>query len=83
MRQRLAGGQRGLVSAQVGQPEHLQHPGDNRGFYHGVSPGEPERGLMDYFYPEDTRSMFLRKEEQMLQHDKKNNKKASSINKNK
>ena len=59
-----------------------KHPGDNRGFYHGVSPGEPERGLMDYFYPEDTRSMFLRKEEQMLQHDKKNNKKASSINKN-
>lgn len=48
-----------------------KHPGDNRGFYHGVSPGESERGLMDYFYPEDTRTMFLRKEEQMLQHDKK------------
>ena len=51
-----------------------------RGFYHGVSPGESERGLMDYFYPEDTRTMFLRKEEQMLQHDKKNNK-TSSTNK--
>lgn len=57
-----------------------KHPGDNRGFYHGVSPGESERGLMDYFYPEDTRTMFLRKEEQMLQHDKKNNK-TSSTNK--
>ena len=44
------------------------------------SPGESERGLMDYFYPEDTRTMFLRKEEQMLQHDKKNNK-TSSTNK--
>ena len=57
-----------------------KHPGDNRGFYHGVSPGKSERGLMDYFYPEDTRTMFLRKEEQMLQHDKKNNK-TSSTNK--
>ena len=46
----------------------------------GVSPGESERDLMDYFYPEDTRTMFLRKEEQMLQHDKKNNK-TSSTNK--
>ena len=46
--------------------------------------GETFEGkVTDYFYPEDTRSMFLRKEEQMLQHDKKNNKKASSINKNK
>ena len=40
MRQRLTGGQRGLVSAQVRQPEHLQHPGDDGG---AVDPGEPEQ----------------------------------------
>ena len=40
MRQRLAGGQRGLVRTQVGQPEHLQHPGDDGG---AVDPGEPQQ----------------------------------------
>ncbi len=40
MWQRQAGRQRGLVCPQVGQPEHLQHPGDNRG---PVDTGEPQQ----------------------------------------
>lgn len=59
-----------------------RHPCDNRGFYHGVSPGESERNLLDYYYPEDTRMMYLCNEEQMIQQNKKH-KKQSPSNKNK
>ncbi|SAH48086.1 Uncharacterised protein [Enterobacter hormaechei] len=38
--QRLARRQRGLVRPQVCQPEHLQHPGDNR---RAVDPGKPQQ----------------------------------------
>lgn len=38
-----------------------KHPGDNRGFYHGVSPGESERGLMDYFIRKTQERCFFGK----------------------
>lgn len=41
----------------------IKYFGDNCGFYYGVSFGELERGLMDYFYLEDIRMMFFWKEE--------------------
>lgn len=58
-------------------------PGDNRGFYHGVSVGAPKKDLMDYYYPEDTHQMYLRKEEQMLQKKLRETKKTPSTDKNK
>ena len=40
MRQRCALGQRLLVHTEVGQPEHLQHPGNDR---RTVDPGKPQQ----------------------------------------
>lgn len=48
------------------------------GYYHGVSPGASDTSLMDYYYPEDTHMVFLQKEEEMLHHSKKRNKKPSA-----
>lgn len=36
------------------------------GYYHGVSHGASHLDLMDYYYPKDTRVMFLKKKEQMM-----------------
>lgn len=54
----------------------------SRGFYHGVSYGAPRTDLMDYYYPEDTHRLYLRKEEQMMRK-KKSSKKLPSTDKNK
>jgi hypothetical protein len=35
------------------------------GYYHGVSHGVSHLGLMDYYYPSDTRIMYLKKQEQL------------------
>lgn len=40
------------------------------GYYHGVSHGASHLDLMDYYYPSDTRIMYLKKKEQMI---RKNN----------
>ncbi|MCL3852186.1 MULTISPECIES: LapA family protein [Parabacteroides] len=40
------------------------------GYYHGVSHGASHLDLMDYYYPQDTRIMYLKKKEQMM---RKNN----------
>ena len=40
------------------------------GYYHGVSRGASHLDLMDYYYPQDTRIMYLKKKEQMI---RKNN----------
>lgn len=48
------------------------------GYYHGVSPGASDMNLMDYFYPEDTHMVYLQKEEEMMHHSKRQNKKLSA-----
>lgn len=60
-----------------------KNPGDNRGFYHGVSPGSCKRDLMDYYYPEDMHQVYLRKEEQMMQKKLRETKKTPATDKNK
>lgn len=42
------------------------------GYYHGVSHGASHLGLMDYYYPSDTRIMYLKREEQMMRKQQKN-----------
>ena len=49
------------------------------GYYHGVSHGVSHLGLMDYYYPSDTRIMYLKKEEQMIRKESKNATKDPSI----
>lgn len=44
------------------------------GYYHGVSHGSSQFDLMDYFYPRDTRLMFLKKQRQMMKKSNTNNK---------
>lgn len=48
------------------------------GYYHGVSPGESEMNLVDYYYPEDTHIVFLQKQEEMLNRNNKNKKESSA-----
>lgn len=42
------------------------------GYYHGVSHGVSHLGLMDYYYPSDTRIMYLKKQEQMIRKQRMN-----------
>lgn len=52
------------------------------GYYHGVSHGASHLGLMDYYYPSDTRIMYLKREEQLIRkHNKKNNQQDPSSEK--
>lgn len=37
-----------------------------RRYYHGVSHGVSHLDLMDYYYPQDTHFMFLKKEDQLI-----------------
>lgn len=48
------------------------------GYYHGVSPGESDNNLLEYYYPEDTHIVYLEKREEMLQQHKDNSKKSST-----
>lgn len=43
------------------------------GYYHGVSHGVSHLDLMDYYYPRDTRVMFLKKQEQLIKSQNKTN----------
>ena len=36
------------------------------GYYHGVSHGVSQLNLIDYYYPRDTRFMYLKKKEQIM-----------------
>lgn len=36
------------------------------GYYHGVSHGASQLDLIDYYYPRDTRFMYLKKKEQIM-----------------
>ena len=47
------------------------------GYYHGVSHGASKMNLMDYYYPEDTHMVFLEKEDEILNQNKKQNKNSS------
>ncbi|WP_099465643.1 MULTISPECIES: hypothetical protein [Parabacteroides] len=47
------------------------------GYYHGVSHGASSLSLMDYYYPKDTRIMFLKKQEKLKNKQKSNNKPLS------
>lgn len=40
------------------------NPGE---YYHGVSHGASQLNLIDYYYPRDTRFMYLKKKKQMLE----------------
>lgn len=53
------------------------------GYYHGVSHGVSHLGLMDYYYPSDTRIMYLKKQEQMMrkQHTNENKTEEPSTDK--
>ena len=51
------------------------------GYYHGVSHGASHLDLMDYYYPQDTRIMYLKKEEQLMRKNNKNKKENPSIEK--
>lgn len=44
----------------------IDRESDNtRGYYHGVSIGAPKKNLIDYYYPEDIRTMFLNNAEEV------------------
>ncbi|MNI93565.1 hypothetical protein D3C73_1515400 [compost metagenome] len=51
MRHRVAGGQRILIDAQIGQPECLQHAGDD---HRTVNTGEPQQ-MADQHRQQDRR----------------------------
>lgn len=51
------------------------------GYYHGVSHGASHLNLMDYYYPQDTRIMYLKKEEQLMRKNNTNKKENPSIEK--
>lgn len=51
------------------------------GYYHGVSHGASHLDLMDYYYPQDTRIMYLKKEEQLMRKNNTNKKENPSIEK--
>ena len=51
------------------------------GYYHGVSHGVSHLDLMDYYYPQDTRIMYLKKKEQMIRKNSTNNKENPSTEK--
>lgn len=38
---------------------------NSRGYYHGVSIGATKKNLIDYYYPEDIRTMFLNNAEEV------------------
>lgn len=42
-----------------------------QGYYHDISPGVSEASLSDYYYPEDTRILYLKKQEEILCRDAK------------
>lgn len=49
------------------------------GYYHGVSHGVSEQDLMSYYYPKDTRMMFMfEKQEQIMKKQKKSEKDSPS-----
>lgn len=52
-------------------------PSYKQGYYHGVSHGAAKQNLMDYYYPEDMRDIYLH-EEELAHVSKKNSKKSSS-----
>lgn len=54
------------------------------GYYHGVSPGFPNENLVHYYYPEDTRIMFLRSAEKIKnnRNKKRNDKSEEEENEN-
>lgn len=81
----------GLVTADSTEPydEELEnfYRGENedlakvkpKGYYHGVSHGVSDMDLMGYYYPKDTRMMFLfEKQEQMMKKQKKSEKDSPS-----
>lgn len=41
-------------------------------YYHGVSRGSSSLNLMDYYYPKDTRIMFLKKQEKLKRKQQQN-----------
>lgn len=51
------------------------------GYYHGVSHGVSHLDLMDYYYPSDTRIVYLKKEEQLMR--KKHSDKSQNPSTNK
>lgn len=53
-------------------------PGYRQGYYHGVSHGAAQQNLMDYYYPEDTRVVFL--EEEAIAHKAKKNAQKTNTN---
>lgn len=38
-----------------------------RGYYHGVSPGASNTNILEYYYPQDTKMLYLQKQEEMFQ----------------
>lgn len=44
---------------------------DTRGYYHGVSLGASKNNLVDYYYPEDIHTMFLRNAEEVKKNQNK------------
>ncbi|KKB50643.1 hypothetical protein [Parabacteroides gordonii] len=51
------------------------------GYYHGVSHGASHLDLMDYYYPQDTRIMYLKKKEQMIRKSNTNKEENPSTDK--
>lgn len=53
-------------------------PSYRQGYYHGVSHGAAQQDLMDYYYPEDTRVVFL--EEEAIAHKVKKEARKTNTN---